>query len=1103
MQRNPASKAKKATLSLFSVAMLLAGGAAAVRGQSALDGFDPNANGQADVVVVQPDGKILIGGEFTTLSPNGGVPVTRAHIARLNPDGTLDTAFNPNANNPVFSIAVQADGKILVGGNFTSIGGQTRNFIARLDAITGLADSFDPNANSAVYTVAVQADGKILAGGLFTNIGGQTRNDIARLDATTGLADSFDPNANGEVLSIAVQGDGKILAGGFFTSIGGQPRNNIARLDATTGLADSFDPNAAGFVYSITVQADGKILVGGSFHGPNSIGGQPRNYIARLDATTGLADSFDPNADSYVNSIALQADGKILAGGHFSAIGGQARGSIARLDATTGLPDSFDPRANAAVYSIAVQADGKILAGGHFTTLSPNGGAQVFRNRIARLETDGRLDQTLNLSTVGSLVDVTAVQPDGKILIGGSFTTVLAVARNNIARLNTDGTLDRAFDPNANSEVFSIAVQADGKILVGGFFNGANSIGGQTRNYIARLDATTGLADSFDPNANGIVLSIAVQADGKILAAGQFNTIGGQTRVQIARLDATTGLADSFDPNPNANLVAIAVQADGKILAGGSFTSIGGQTRNHIARLDATTGLADSFNPNANAGVLSIAVQPDSKILAGGGFNSIGGQTRNFIARLDATTGLADSFNPNANNIVYSIAVQADGKILAGGLFSSIGGQLRNYIARLDATTGLADSFDPSADSTVYSIAVQADGKILAGGLFTSIGGQTRSLFARLSNDTAALQNLAVTQTTITWTRGGSSPQFTRVPFEYSTDNVNYTSLGNGTATGGNWTLTGLNFSTGQNFYIRARGYYSSGYENGSESTTQSVRNAFVAGAGNPVPVLTSLSPSSKTVGSPGFTLTVNGSNFVHGATVRWNNSARVTTFVSSVKVTAQILTSDLANAGTVPVIVTNPPPGGGASNSLTFTINNPRPTVTSISPASATAGGAAFTLTVNGSGFITSSVVNWNGSTRPTTFSSSHQLTAAISAEDIATAGTIRVTVTNPGPGGGTSAPKTFTVNNPVPAISSISPSSATAGGPAFTLTVNGSNFVSGSKVHWKTSTLTTHFVSSIQVTAAVPASDIRTAGTASVTVVNAPPGGGTSNAMTFTITP
>jgi uncharacterized delta-60 repeat protein len=126
------SKAKKAALLLFSVALLLAGGAAAVRAQSALDGFDPNANDTISVVVVQPDGKILIGGSFTSLLPNGGTRVTRNHIARLNPDGTLDTAFNPDANGFVNAIAVQADGKILVGGQFSNIGGETRIALARL-----------------------------------------------------------------------------------------------------------------------------------------------------------------------------------------------------------------------------------------------------------------------------------------------------------------------------------------------------------------------------------------------------------------------------------------------------------------------------------------------------------------------------------------------------------------------------------------------------------------------------------------------------------------------------------------------------------------------------------------------------------------------------------------------------------------------------------------------------------------------------------------------------------------------------------------------------------------------------------------------------------
>jgi uncharacterized delta-60 repeat protein len=722
-----------ARFSLMAFVGLALAGGTLVRGQSALDGFDPNPNGLVDVVAVQPDGKILIGGDFIQLAPNGGPVVLRNHIARLNPDGTVDMVFDPNPNTDgrIYAIAVQTDGKVLIGGTFTTLrpnGGPpvTRNRIARLNPDGTVDAAFDPNANGEVDAIVVQADGKILAGGFFTSIGGQPRNNIARLDATTGLADSFNPNANNEVKSIVVQADGRILVGGYFfgaNSIGGQTRNRVARLDPTTGLADSFNPNANNVVPSIAVQADGKILVGGDFHGANSIGGQTRNYIARLDATTGLADSFDPNADSGVDSIAVQADGKILAGGSFSNIGGQPRNAIARLDPATGLADSFHPEARTGdlVFSIALQSDGKILTG------STKGIGKRF-GYIARFETDGRLDQTLDLGgPVGGFVDATAVQPDGKILVVGAFWTVLGITRNNIARLNTDGTLDTAFNPNANGEVDSIAVQADGKILAGGNFS---NIGGQTRHFIARLDGATGLADSFNPNADNIVNSIAVQGDGKILAGGAFTTIGGQTRFYVARLDPATGLADSFDPH--------------------------------------------------------------------------------------------------ADNAVLSIAAQADGKILASGYFTGIGGQPRNRIARLDATTGLADSFDPNANGPVDSIAVQADGKILAGGEFNNIGGQTRSLLARLSNDTAALQDLAVTQTTITWTRGGSSSQFSRVTFEYSTDNVSYTPLGNGTANGSNWTLTGLSLPTEQNFYIRAQGYYRSGFQNGSEGITESVRNAFL-----------------------------------------------------------------------------------------------------------------------------------------------------------------------------------------------------------------------------------------------------------------------------------
>jgi Right handed beta helix region/Immunoglobulin I-set domain len=269
----------------------------------------------------------------------------------------------------------------------------------------------------------------------------------------------------------------------------------------------------------------------------------------------------------------------------------------------------------------------------------------------------------------------------------------------------------------------------------------------------------------------------------------------------------------------------------------------------------------------------------------------------------------------------------------------------------------------------------------------------------------------------------------------------------------------------------------------------------------NPAPSISSISPASTTVGGAGFTLTVNGSSFINGSTVQWNGSALSTTYVSATQITAAVPASDIATTGTISVTVNNPSPGGGTSSATSFTIGNPVPAITSLSPATITAGGAAFTLTVNGSNFVSGSTVQWNGSSRTTTYVSATQLTAAITAADIATAGTASVTVINPSPGGGTSQAQTFTTNNPAPALTSVSPSSATAGGASFTLTVNGNNFISGSTIQWNATALATSYVSATQLTAAVPAADIATVGIAQITVVNSAPGGGTTSAVSIAI--
>jgi uncharacterized protein (TIGR03437 family) len=279
----------------------------------------------------------------------------------------------------------------------------------------------------------------------------------------------------------------------------------------------------------------------------------------------------------------------------------------------------------------------------------------------------------------------------------------------------------------------------------------------------------------------------------------------------------------------------------------------------------------------------------------------------------------------------------------------------------------------------------------------------------------------------------------------------------------------------------------------------------------NPTPTLTSLSPTSATAGGAAFTLTLTGGNFVSSSTVRWNGSSRTTTFVSASQLTAAITAADIATAGAATVTVFTPTPGGGTSNAINFSIgsaNNPVPALAAISPTSATAGGPAFTLTVTATAFsfVSSSVVQWNGSARTTTYVDISHLTANITAADIAAAGSVQVTVFTPAPGGGTSLPLTFTItggNNPVPGISFLSPSTASAGGGIFTLTVNGSGFVSGSIVRWNGTTRSTTYVNATQLTAVIAASDIANAGTGLVSVFNPTPGGGTSSVVGFVIAP
>jgi hypothetical protein len=294
-----------------------------------------------------------------------------------------------------------------------------------------------------------------------------------------------------------------------------------------------------------------------------------------------------------------------------------------------------------------------------------------------------------------------------------------------------------------------------------------------------------------------------------------------------------------------------------------------------------------------------------------------------------------------------------------------------------------------------------------------------------------------------------------------------------------------------------------------------------------PVPSVTSLSPSSAPTNGAAFILTVKGSNFVFGGRVIWNGSALGTLFVNGGELQAKIAPSLLSAPGTASVLVVNPPPGGGPSNSVNFTIDpvtSPVPTITSIQPAGTTVLGSGVTLTVNGTNFVSSSVVTWNGQNLPTGFGNPTRIFAAVSGTLIETPGTAQIAVINPPPGGGSSLSVPFNVNNPPPTIASISPTTSIASAPSFTLTVNGTGFTCAkftvttttsngtttttcsqpaSSIAWNGTPLTTTLVSPSQLTATVDTPQLAQAGTAFVTVVNPAPGGGTSANAFFQVIP
>ena len=364
-------------------------------------------------ILVQPDGRILVAGTFTNVGP-----AARAYVARLNPNGSLDTSFDPGAgpDGPVNAVALDANGRVLIGGAFKSIGNVPRNGLARMNSAGALDSTFQPAAafevpEDTVTTLLVQSDGRVVVGGHFQKFAGSESPGVARLEPNGALDPSFRSGLEigDRVHAAALAPDGKFLVVG----VASISDFLAARLNPDGSKDDSFAAaiNGIGECFAVAALPNGDVLAGGSFGNPMF---GPTGYLERMNP--------DGTLDSGFRSL-------------------------------TG-PNYW-------VSALATQADGKLLIGGFFKTFG-----SIRRESVARLNLDGTLDPSFDAGAMSGIVTKFVVEPSGSVLIAGDFREVGGVSRNRVARLTSEGRVDSSFDPGeaANDYADALALQSDGKI---------------------------------------------------------------------------------------------------------------------------------------------------------------------------------------------------------------------------------------------------------------------------------------------------------------------------------------------------------------------------------------------------------------------------------------------------------------------------------------------------------------------------------------------------------------------------------------------------------------------------------------------------------------
>ncbi|MBS0660894.1 MAG: delta-60 repeat domain-containing protein [Verrucomicrobia bacterium] len=769
--------------------------------------------------VRQPDGKIVIGGGFTSVD---GFP--RNGIARLNADGTLDLSFNPgiaaNLGSTVRSIVLQPDGKIIAAGDFIFVGETDLTAVNPPAVFRGLIrlnpdGSLDPTLNPGlgpylnnsivvsdpplVQQIALQPDGKIIVVGSFNTYQFSSAFGICRIFPDGSLDQSFsDAVGRGsqpfvrpseevpKVWTVRVQSDGKILVGGEFAIWGDRARRCIVRLNSNGSTDDTFNPElgatnnqpssepgetGGASVKAMAVDSQGRIYLAGSFINFNGV---PRRSVVRVSSTGAIDLSYNAGAlstvgvDGGISDLALQSDGRVYLVGDLTRVNGVARAGIARLGTDGRIDSTFNPGLGFSGGTASVifqQPDGFVVVGGSFTNY--NGTAIT---AIARINQTGGLDGSTSGDGSGAVsgnfdfsyksspgtngqINALLLQPDGKYVLAGQFTTYNSASAIRVARTTSEGAVD-ADNPSTpategftvgsgpNGFAFALGRQSDGKILVGGSFTQFN---GLTTGGIARVQVDGTVDTSFVAGLDGTVLSIALQSDGKILIGGTFTRAGGTSRSGVARLNADGSLDSSFNPGSGAggSVKAVALQGDGKVLVAGAFSDFAGQAAGRIVRLNANGSIDTTFQAGAGADntIEALALQSDGKILAVGNFAQFNRASRNRVVRLNSNGSVDAGFNNplgGPSGVVKCVIVERSGKIFIGGQYASFNGNNNGFNpARLLSDGTLDNSFVPPSNDNVLinAMVLQPNDRLVVAGSFVA------SLNSNEFNNIVRIQN--------------------------------------------------------------------------------------------------------------------------------------------------------------------------------------------------------------------------------------------------------------------------------------------------------------------------------------------------------------------------